>query len=395
MKVFIITTSSFPYGMADTNRIKCYAKAIIEQNVDCEVVVYKRNSGFSNTIPFDVYEGIPYRYVGGDCVRHKGSVKSRLNDITDRINLYLYIKKNILEGDVVFCYGSLYSSILIKMVHRKGGVFVENLTEYPFLFAEKSIFRRFYKRLVLNKLFPCFDGVVVISDELKKYAGKFVNPDCRFIKLPILVEYSKYILEDTSSSQVTKYIFHAGSLLESKDGILGMLSAFGIAKKESKNSFKFICTGTIDKSPHAQSIREIIAHYGIENDVIFTGFLSDEEYHNYLQGASLVIINKYNTLQNKYCFSTKLSEYMAAGKPIIITKVGEAMNWVTDNKDVLIVNPEDTHKLAAAINKMFEDNELREKLGKAARETCKNSFDYKVHSLALVQFFKSCSNAEA
>lgn len=394
MKVFIITTSTFPYGMADTNRIKCYAKAIIEQNVDCEVVVYKRNSGFSNTIPFDVYEGIPYRYVGGVSIRNKCAIKSRLYDITDRVNLYLYLKKNTKKGDVVFCYGSLYSSFLINMVHLKGGVFVENLTEYPFLFVKESIFRRFYQRIVLNKLFPCFDGVVAISDELEEYAKKFVSSKCKFIKVPILVEFSNYMIEDTSSSQATKYIFHAGSLLESKDGILGMLSAFGLAKKDSKKSSKFISTGTIDKSPHASSIKKIISQYGIEKDVIFTGYLSNEEYHNYLQGASLVIINKYNTMQNKYCFSTKLSEYMAAGKPIIITKVGEAMNWVTDGKDVLIVEPEDTHKLAITINRMLDNDDLRKKLGETARETCKESFDYKAYGSSLVHFFKCCNNGE-
>ena len=42
MKIYIVTGEPFPNGMAATNRIKCYAKAIHEGGLECEVVVYRR-----------------------------------------------------------------------------------------------------------------------------------------------------------------------------------------------------------------------------------------------------------------------------------------------------------------------------------------------------------------
>ena len=42
MKVYILTREPFPNGMAATNRIKCYAKAILQKGVLCEVLIFTR-----------------------------------------------------------------------------------------------------------------------------------------------------------------------------------------------------------------------------------------------------------------------------------------------------------------------------------------------------------------
>lgn len=42
MKVYIVTTEPFPNGLAATGRIKCYAKALISEGVDVEVVNFHR-----------------------------------------------------------------------------------------------------------------------------------------------------------------------------------------------------------------------------------------------------------------------------------------------------------------------------------------------------------------
>jgi len=60
-------------------------------------------------------------------------------------------------------------------------------------------------------------------------------------------------------------------------------------------------------------------------------------------------------------------EAIASGKPVIATNVGGIPEIVNDEIGILI-NPEDPIGLAEAINKLLEDKELREKMGKNARE---------------------------
>jgi glycosyltransferase involved in cell wall biosynthesis len=65
---------------------------------------------------------------------------------------------------------------------------------------------------------------------------------------------------------------------------------------------------------------------------------------------------------------TKLYEYMAAGRPIVASAVGQIADVLTDEHSALLVAPDDAHALARAIVRLVEDARLRTRLGGAARE---------------------------
>ena len=207
------------------------------------------------------------------------------------------------------------------------------------------------------------------------------------LKVPILVDFEKYCIPDRSDEAPIPYIFHSGTLSEQKDGILGMIEAFGIATRKLNFPIMFISTGMKEKSPNKEDINRLIVEFHLETSVIFTGYLSEGDLRDYLSKASLVVINKYRTQQNKYCFSTKLGEYLAASKPVIITNIGEAMNWLSDNQNAYIVEPENTSALAERIIEAFSDNQKRCLIAQNGFNTCKNSFDYKNYGCIIKNFF--------
>ena len=103
-----------------------------------------------------------------------------------------------------------------------------------------------------------------------------------------------------------------------------------------------------------------------------------------------MIINKYVTQQNKYCFSTKLAEYLAAEKVVIITNVGEAVYWLKNKESAYIVEPENTEKLSESIIYALENRELSKGIAKNGKELCKRSFDYRCYGKILLDFLKTC-----
>ncbi len=398
MKVYFVTKSTFPYGMAPTNRIQCYAKAILSQGVECKVLVYLRSEGSiisrGNTKGEGVFEGIPFEYMGKSSCRDENFIKRNAIKVFDKIRLLWFLRKNLNVGDVIFYYAPydlLWTDIIIRIAHYKKAFFVRELCELPHGTTFETKILKLKRKIVFNHQFPQFDGVVSISDALldlaKKYAGKYT----KHIKIPILVDYEKFAIPDLSEDADTFFIFHAGSLYEQKDGFVGMIEAFGMACKRLKHNIKFISTGNLSNSPHAVEIKQIIEKYGIEGDVKFTGYLNNEELRDYLSKASVVIINKYKTQQNKYCFSTKLAEYMAASKAIIITRFGEALNWLEEKKNALIVEPHDSNQLADSIVLLYENDNLRKQIGKEGNLLCQKSFRYEVYGVKLVDFFKSLS----
>jgi glycosyltransferase involved in cell wall biosynthesis len=396
MKVIILTGEPFPNGMAATNRIKCYASAIKDGGIDCEVAIFRRTERYGlkpqNTEGKGMLEGvIPFHFIGGTPLRGSNVLKRQIDDRLDVWKTERYIKHNLQKGDVLLLYMGQYikqSLRFMRVAHGNGALCVRDLCELPFGTGAETKKAIRLRKLTLEKQLPQLDGIISISDALLKLAQVYASPSCKHIKVPILVDFAHYYLPDQSPEAEVPYIFHAGTLFEQKDGILGMIEAFGKAVKQLPMSIRFVSTGNIDKSPHNEEINRLMKQYQLDDKLFFTGYLSDSKLRDYLSKASLVIIYKYNTQQNNYCFSTKLGEYLAAAKPVIITNVGEAMNWLNNAESAYVVEPEDTDVLAESIIRVFTKPEEARKIGIEGQKVCRSCFDYRNWSQPMVNFFK-------
>lgn len=384
MKVYIVTNVPFPNGMAPGNRIKCYAGALASAGVDCEIIVYRRTERYGvkprNVDGRGSIYTVPFQYLSGSPLRRNNMLLRRIDDNLDKLRLMRFFHKNLKEGDVVLMYAGFDASFSVKVckqIHRQGAYYVHELGELPYGTVKETPETMRMRRYVEKKLFPIVDGVWAISDALAEYALKYVSPKCFIDKIPILVDYEQYNIEDKSDESDVPYIFHSGTLTQQKDGILDMIEAFALASQQLSTPIKMICTGDSRKSSEAMRIAELINRYRLQGRLLFTGYLEEMELQEYLSKASVVIINKLCNQQNTYCFPTKLGEYMAAGKAIIITNYGEGCKWLTDEKNALVVEPGEVQALADAIVRLFSEPDKAKSLGVQASLTCKVEFDYR------------------
>lgn len=389
MKVYIVTKEPFPNGMAAVKRIVCYAKALIRQGVGCEVLVYTRTEVYGkqpkNTVGKGVYDGVSYRYMKGTPLRESNVVIRRINDYMDRLRLKRYLMENLKPGDAVFAYNSCdsYSLDILKIAHLQGAGYAQELCELPFGTSEETPKLLKKRRMFEQRLMPQLDGMIAISDTLADYAREHCSDKAEIVKVPILIDFPKYEMSDRSGDADIPYIFHSGTLFQQKDGFLDMLRAFATVSERLPYEIRFISTGKPEGTRHEKEINAILDKRNLRDKVVFTGYLNEGELRDYLQKATFVVINKLTTRQNKYCFSTKLGEYMAAQKAIVITKVGEAMNFLTNRHDALIIPPNNVEALADAMECMFNDKQLRQTLGNNAQQTCKNKFNIDSNSMII------------
>jgi glycosyltransferase involved in cell wall biosynthesis len=363
MKVFILTTESFPDGMAATHRVRCYARALVGGGIDCEVVLFPSEGE-------GVYKGVRYQGV---------------RDVLD------YVKRNLGSGDVLFLYlgKQLELTISLAELARSRGAFcIRDLCELPYGTGGQNLKTLYFRKRLLHKQFPRLDGIISISDRLSSLARKNASRSCKHIKVPIMVEPEGFI-EGEYQEASEPYIFHSGTFLERKDGILGIIKAFGLAAPELDPSVKYIMAGNLDSSPQKEEILGLISGYALQDRIVFTGPLQDKELRKYLMRASLTILNKHPNSQNLNGFSTKLGEYLAAARPVVITDVGEAMNWLEDGKTAYVTPHGDTNALSNAIVKAFADPEGRRKIGLNGRELAMKSFDCMAWSKPLAAFINS------
>ncbi|GHT09230.1 LPS biosynthesis rfbu related protein [Bacteroidia bacterium] len=393
MKVYIIAKASYPMGMATTRRVYNYAKGIVKNNVPCEILIPISLERYGikplNTQSEGVYNGTYFRYMSGFPQRRSNIFVRQFDDFMGYFKTLYYIKRNAKKGDVVFVYGTgkIWAWLLQYVTHLVNAKSVMELCELPYGTGSEnaSIIRN--RKLILKYIFPKYDGFITISQSLFELAKQYGNKQTKILKVPILINNENITFHDTNENR-GMYIFHSGTLYEQKDGILGMLQAFAIASKKINVPLKFYLTGNISDSPYKDEIKRIIDINRLETKVVFTGYLSQEKLIDYQRNCFLTIINKYDNQQNRYCFSTKLGEYLFFSRPVIITNVGEAMYYLKNNINAYIVEPSNPELIADKIIHAYKNPEERNRIAKAGQELAETEFNYYYHGKRLVSFFR-------
>ncbi len=369
----------YPNGKASTARVREYGKGFIKNGVETIVLMPQPripyNSEKINPNKGIDENGVKFRCMAGNCKRNKLLPVRVLLDIWGKLFTLLWLIFCLKSDDNVVLYegNNLWFKNVIGICKLKKVKVGMELNELPFgttVETEKNIKNRKY---ILNRIFHKFDFFLCISQSLCDLA-KTYSPNAIIIKVPIISD-GNFEGEDFSEEK-PQYIFHSGTLYEQKDGICGMLRAFGIASSNhSCRDLKYFLTGNLENSPHASELKQIIKEYNIEDKVHFLGYLDIPTLRKYQKNALMTIINKYNTQQNQYCFSTKLSEYLSFSIPVITTTVGEANFYLKDGVNAYIVEPHEPKLIAEKIIHIANNLEEAKEIGKEGYKLTLNEFN--------------------
>lgn len=393
MNILILLTERFPIGMAPTNRIISICEGLSEIGNNVKVVIPIRtetSKNIQNKKPKGFIKGFKYEYMSNSTIKNKFYLIRIIQQLICYFNLFLYILKKRKTYDLIYIYGGshiFWWPILIAIKLNKIKV-INEMTEIPYYYPSKKF--QILRELFFNIVFPLYDGSIVISSALFDVAAKY-KPTSSIIKIPILInpipeEKIKAPFENSI------YILHTGTLTENKDGILGIIEAFSMAIKKLECSVRLVITGNLDHSPQKNDIIGLIRKYNLQNAVEFTGYISNERIMDLQSNCSLVIINKYDTFQNKYCFSTKLAEYLNYARTVISTNIGESANYLINDKNAYIVEAGNPQLIADKIIEALKNREKSIKIGNEGRKLVLKEFNYLHQSARIETFFKKICN---
>lgn len=396
MRVFFLLKNTYPKGLASTARVHCYSKGFVGKGIETNVLLpisfEKQGSEQRNTEEEGVDEmGVHFQYMSGSPFRSGNFFKRHVKDVYGYVYTLLYIYRHIKQDDQVIVYegGVLWMMVCAMVVHLKGAKATMELNELPYVTKNQTKKRVFHRQCMLRLAFPRYDQFIVISEPLKEIVQRYA-PKARIIKVPIMVDVDELAYDTPDESPIqAPYLFHAGSLTHNKDGILGMVEAFGKTCEKTDKPIKFLMTGKLEDSPQKAIIQELITKYHLEDKLCFLGYLENNELYRYLRHGVLCIINKYDNQQNKYCFSNKLGEYLAMARPVIITNVGEAMNYLKDGKNAYMIPPKNTDLMAEKILEIINHPEDAERIGREGQHLAKTIFDCNYQAKRLIDFFQS------
>ncbi|HSE96831.1 MAG TPA: glycosyltransferase, partial [Blastocatellia bacterium] len=171
--------------------------------------------------------------------------------------------------------------------------------------------------------------------------------------------------------------WHGAPVLARATGLLG-----------PDHNCHFLFIGDGDERAPTESI---IESSGNSARATFTGRIPHASVPAYLDACDILVSPHVEAGDGTLFFGspTKLFEYMAMARPVIASRLGQIADVIEDDVNGLLAEPGDSRAIAARIEMLADDEELRRRLGAAARDTVNERFTWR-HNAARV--FESVSS---
>lgn len=249
------------------------------------------------------------------------------------------------DYDLIVASGHLNIGHLALRVGRCLGIPVvfDVYDYYPAFHARLSLPLRAYFRWLL----PRFDGVMTVSRKLEAWCLEIQDTVCR---IPNGVDRKAFIAMRCDRARAQMNYCPSGPVL----GIFGSLSK-DLGAEEVVASFEMLRAINTDAEL-------LVAGSGGEHlaenlGVRYLGRLDQSELVPWASCCDLLLIPYRNSLQVSYSQSARLAEYLALERPVVVTRVGDALTWFPQEYRGLC-ETEDPESMLAAIKRQIDSPDL-------------------------------------
>ncbi|MCX5692616.1 MAG: glycosyltransferase family 4 protein [Candidatus Omnitrophica bacterium] len=365
MKVIFVTREGYNLPGA---RIRGYgfAKELVRRGVDAEVLSYADNLGAKDG-------------------KQEGSM-GLLEKIKHNIEAYKKLSKEknaiiILQRVNYHSFGPLFSRIIRRnrLVLDMDDWEIREDPGYMLGFYPTSKAEYLTRKIASLSDF-CIAGSQYLADYLSKFNRKiYYIPSC----------VDAYLFRPNGQlkdSNTTKFIwtgtFHRKDDVEN---VKFIIDCFEEAKKEIKD----ICMDIVGDGIYGKEISRYILNSESKDSINFIGWIHPDKVPAYLERADIGLFPlTQSTRFNNAKSPTKLFEYMAMGKAVVSSNIGEAANIIEDGKDGFLAG--DRKTFVGKMEILIKDERLRKEIGANARRKIEQRYSMEI---AGDRFFSVLSNA--
>ena len=393
--IFIYSNDDFFERSAGATRVLYYAKALASSN----------NKVYLSTCCAEAFSDKDFEEVDENIFVHKQKSKVFHNPIKTYNylkNLYSFAKQ---KGKASFIHypSPLVTLETLSLFYLKGlkrqAVFFESneVRMYSAAFHDpisiknikyslkKIVFKSSF--FLMQPLLYFYNGHICISTAIETY-GRYFNKNT--VRIPILTNpYKEFNISNTVYKKENYFnIGFSGSIALSKENLTSFIAV--VAKvKEAGHSISFNLCGSANPKNKALLDKAII-DYNLQDTITYYGNLGEIEFNTFLSQQNLLVIPRGYTKQNKYGFSTKLSDYLNHKKMILITDISDNSLYIKDGINGFIVPPNNEEAMFNKLLYIVENyTHLETKIAEEAYTTAKTDFYYMNYKDKLKSFLIS------
>jgi glycosyltransferase involved in cell wall biosynthesis len=169
-------------------------------------------------------------------------------------------------------------------------------------------------------------------------------------------------------------------------GVLTLAEAIALTPKSSGIKFLFVGDGSL----RAQVEKRIASSNDLDR-VIFTGSVHHDRVPALLDACD-ILVSPHVPLADGTAFfgsPTKLFEYMAMGKGIVASRLGQIGDVLENDVNALLVEPGNADQLSKAIQKLSNDRPLLERLGRSSRQAAIERHTWKQNAERVLDTYRN------
>jgi glycosyltransferase involved in cell wall biosynthesis len=220
------------------------------------------------------------------------------------------------------------------------------------------------------------DAILVISTYLQRKYARLNRQPQKVHLIPTIVDCEAWRLPPEDEPNPAR-LFYAGTL-----GMQDNLYVLAQALSELKHQgfgFRLALAG---RRPGEKPLDRFLAEcrsLGIEENVEVLGFLKHEKIKGYIARSHLLVNLRQRSTWSVSGQSTKLSEYLASGRAVLTTDLGDNARYVEHERSAFVVSPDvSPDQLARLLKRVLADQELRIRVGAGGRRAAETHFNVPV-----------------
>lgn len=227
----------------------------------------------------------------------------------------------------------------------------------------------------IEKVYSMVSGIVGTSDEYRDRPLKNQSLDVPKVTVYVGNEVKEFdegvkkYASEIGKEENEFWVTYAGTIGTSYDIRTLVLTGEELIRRRKLNiKIKILGSGPLEKE-----MEQITEEHYCKN-VEFVGYMPYGKMAAYLAKSDIVV----NSFVKKAPQSivTKIGDYLASGHPMINTCMSPEFRKKVERDGFGInIMPEDEEILADAIERLYEDEEMRKEMGKRAREIAEEQFD--------------------
>lgn len=376
LKIGIVVFIHLPDGGAVANRVLMLGRGLSSLGHEVHAMVPYRFSPGPLTAEID---GVKVHW--GAAIR-RSVAATPTGTIRKRWLLYRICRQRLAAGlDWLILYDMGLDGLPFVYLARKYGCRlaadncdIRTLSESPGL---RGLFYYVSYRLGTLLVMPYLQLNFAITRYIANHLGQ-IAPQVPQVIVPAPVDLETFSPEQARPAGFRERLGFQNSLvigyMGSQYGVKGLkvlLHAAGRLHREGRG-FKLLLTGNMDHNPE---LVDLLEKLDLKKHVVLTGFLSREELITAMSTADILVEPKTAHEQNLAAFPQKLAEYLAMGRAVVASAIGDIPRYLRDHDNALLCPAGDEVALARALRELLEDGSLRQKLSQRARETAVQYFD--------------------